>query len=93
MSAAITALPPEPIAPSAVTQPQQLQAPLVSSSPANQSTAAASSGGAAGIVIILLWALGLAKITVPPEVAAALVTLIGSAVHCVVIRYGMPTTP
>ena len=67
-------------------------APLVSSSPANQSTAAASSGGAAGIVIILLWAIGLTHVTVPPEVAAALVTLIGILVHWVVIKWGLKST-
>lgn len=67
--------------------------PLISNSPANQSTAAASSAGAAAIVIILLWILGLFHVTVPPEVSAAFVTLVGMAVHFVVIKYGLDTTP
>lgn len=66
--------------------------PLVSSSPANQSTAAASSATAAAIVIILLWVITLVHVTVPPEVSAALVTLIGTLVHWCVIKYGLPAT-
>ncbi len=78
----------QPIPPA---DPPPAPVPLVSSSPANQSTAAASSGSAAGVVIILLWLIGLFHVTVPPEVAAAFVTLIGTGVHWAVVKWGLPT--
>lgn len=95
MSASI---PPKP--PVAVSEPHLVPAakdapalePLISTSPANQSTAAASAGGATGIVIILLWICGLFKIVVPPEVAAAFVSIIGAGVHWAVVTYSKPTT-
>ena len=94
MSATIT--PPKPIElapppPSTVTQPPQQQEALVSTSPANQATAAASGGGAAAAVVVLIWLLGLFKITMPPDVAAALVFSIGAGIHWVMITFGKPS--
>jgi glucan phosphoethanolaminetransferase (alkaline phosphatase superfamily) len=78
---------------SATTQPtpptDPIVPPLISSSAANQATAVASSGSAAALVVILLWLIGLFHVTVPPEVAAAFVTLVGAAVHWAVIKYGI----
>lgn len=85
MSASIPVKPP-------VAKDVPILEPLISTSQANQSTAAASAGGATGIVIILLWVCGLFKIVVPPEVAAAFVSIIGAGVHWAVVTYSKPTT-
>lgn len=68
--------------------------PLISSSPATQATAAASSLSAAALVVILIYVVqGLAHITIPGEVTAALTSLIGAGVHWVGLKYGLPTEP
>lgn len=67
--------------------------PLISSSPANLATAAAASGSSAGIVIIGLWLLNQFHVGVPPEVATAFSSIIGSVVHWSVVKFGLPRVP
>lgn len=73
------------------TPPAPVQsAPLVSSSPANQATAAGSSGAASALVVVVIWAISYLHVTVPPEVAAAVTTLVGVGVHWLVVKFGLP---
>ena len=52
------------------------------------STAAASGGVAGAAVVIIAWALSLAHIDMPAEVAAALMVLIAPLLHLIVVRFG-----
>lgn len=87
-------IPPQPLHPAVVPAAKPLpELPLISTSPANQSTAAASSGGAAGAVVVGLWVLSLWHITVPPEVAVAAATMIAALFHWVMITFGTTKEP
>jgi hypothetical protein len=51
---------------------------------------AAASGGVAGAAVVLVtWALSLAHIEVPGEVAAAMMVLIAPMLHIVALRLGV----
>lgn len=66
-------------------------APLISSSPANQATAAASGFSASGVMVLVIWlAKSLLHVDIPPEVATAMVGLIGTGIHWAVLKYGIP---
>jgi hypothetical protein len=80
----------ETTTPPAPATPPPSPAPLISSSPANQSTAAVSGLSSSGLMVVLIWALGLAHVTVPPEVAVVLVSMIGAGVHWLILTYGTP---
>ena len=60
-------------------------------------TAAASGGFSGAAVVVLTWALGLAHVNVPPEVAAAAMVLLSPIVHLIAMRLGAegaaPTVP
>jgi len=52
---------------------------------ATQSTAAASGLSGSAFVVILVWVLGLRGITLPPDVAAAIVAIFGAGMHFLVV--------
>lgn len=53
------------------------------------STAAASGGVVGAIVVIGSWALSLAHVTVPAEVAAAAMVVLAPLVHLLAVRLGI----
>ena len=56
-------------------------------------TSAGASGFAAALVVIIVWALSLAGIAVPAEVAAAIGTILASLTHYLVMRdWNLPKT-
>lgn len=52
-------------------------------------TAAASGGFSGAAVVVLTWALGLAHVAVPPEVAASAMVLLTPIVHLLAMRLGV----
>jgi hypothetical protein len=64
----------------------------------SQSMAAAAGGASGAAVVLVTWGLGLAHVTVPAEVAAAMMVLATPVLHWAAVRLGMqtagpPTTP
>lgn len=60
----------------------------------NIATPAAAGGAAGASVVIITWALGLMHITVPAEVAAAMMVLAAPLLHLVAVRIGAePSNP
>ena len=57
------------------------------------STAAASGGVTGAVVVLVSWALSLANITVPAEVAAAAMVIIAPVVHLIAVRLGVTLDP
>lgn len=57
------------------------------------STAAASGGVVGAIVVMVVWGLGLAHVTVPAEVAAALMVVLAPIVHLLAVRLGLSPDP
>jgi len=57
------------------------------------STAAASGGVVGAVVVMIVWGLGLAHVTVPAEVAAALMVVLSPIVHLVAQRLGLSDDP
>ena len=55
-------------------------------------TGTASTGVSGAIVVILTWALGLAHVSVPGEVAAAMMMVASPLLHLVVVRIGAEST-
>lgn len=74
-----------PLAPSPASVP-------ATTKPTTQAAANASSGAAMAGVVVLVWLLSLWHITLPAEVAAALVTVAGGLVHYVTSLL-QPTPP
>jgi hypothetical protein len=76
--------------------PSPSQAPTtaapLATKPTSQAAANASSGAAMAGVVVLVWLLSLWHIALPPEVAAALVSVIGALVHYVTSLL-QPTPP
>lgn len=57
------------------------------------STAAASGGVVGAIVVMVTWALSLAHVTVPAEVAAAAMVVLAPIVHLIAVRLGLSPDP
>lgn len=57
------------------------------------STAAASGGVTGAVVVLISWALSLANITVPAEVAAAAMVIVAPVVHMIAVRLGVTLDP
>jgi hypothetical protein len=63
---------------------------------ATAATAATATGGASAALIVLVWVLGLFHVTLPADVGAAFIMLLGPALHGVWLRYvsdPVPTEP
>ena len=58
---------------------------------ATASTAAASGGVAGAAVVILVWLLGLMHVTMPADVAAAVMVVLSAALHAGVLKYMVPS--
>lgn len=54
---------------------------------------AASAGTSGAATVLLLWIAGLAKLTVPPEVVASVMVLMGTAMHWAAIKWGLSDVP
>jgi multisubunit Na+/H+ antiporter MnhG subunit len=59
----------------------------------NVSTAAASGGVAGAAVVIICWALSLAHVVVPAEVAASFMVVTAPVLHLVALRMGVEPAP
>lgn len=76
--------------------PAPAQAPAPSAKPnTTQATAGAVGGATSAAAVVLIWALGLLKLPVPPEVAVSIVALVTPVVHYVVVRMNstLPSDP
>lgn len=58
----------------------------------NQATAAAAGGASGAAVVLITWGLGLAHVTVPAEVAAAMMVLATPILHLIAVRIGAAPT-
>jgi hypothetical protein len=83
-----TAAPTAPTAPVAV-PPAAPVATTVTQAPGAVSTGTASAATAAAIVTLIVWGLSVIHIALPAEAAAALGTLIGTAIHAAVMKWAL----
>ena len=55
-------------------------------------TASASTGAAGAAVVVLVWVLGLFKVQLPGDVAAAIVMILSPLVHFAAMKIGIEST-
>ncbi len=60
---------------------------------ATAATAATATGGASAALIVLVWVLGLFHVTLPADVGAAFIMLLGPAIHGIWLKYVTPPLP